>query len=203
MALMRSDPVFKIVTAYADLAAGVRAKAMVERLAAELRPRLEIENDLWKFELLSHGPLRQCSAGAAAEADMVLIAAPGAAELPDPVRNWIEDWLAWKRKGPCALVALLSVKEKAPGLPPPLGAWLRQIARMSHLDFFCKTGDWWREDFEYYVDTIRRRSERRSAVLEEMLHLELRSQLQRARRAAIRLFGLQRNPQRFEVAVAA
>ncbi len=174
---MDTNPPFQLLTVYEDSAAGTRANDLWVRLAIELKPRLEIANDVWKFELLSHAQLRNYAAAEAATADIIMLSAQGDAELPAHVNAWLDTWLARKGRRPFALVALLSQDALRPGVPPRLGVRLRWLAKTGHLDFFCKTGDWKRSDFEYYIDTFPHRSELRSAVLEEMLHLELRSQL--------------------------
>ncbi len=174
---MDKNHAFRILTVYEDSAAGARANELWVRLAIELKPHLEIANDVWKFELLAHPRLREFAAAEAAQADMVIISAQGDVGLPTQVEDWLESWLARKGKRLFALVALLSQSESSPGLPPLLGVWLRRMAKTAHLDFFCKTGDWGQADFEYYIDAFPHRSPMRSAVLEEMLHLELRSRL--------------------------
>src|SRR5437867_2974953 len=103
---------FKIVIAYENFASGIYAKEVSQRLAVELEPEFAIQSDLWKFEMLGQPHLREYAVTGAAEADMVIIAARGADELPVHVKNWIEGCVHQKRVGPAALVALLDQEEE-------------------------------------------------------------------------------------------
>jgi hypothetical protein len=193
---VRRNPAFRILTAYEDIAAGIRAREMSKQLAAELKPELQISHNVWRFELLGHPQLREYASADAVEADLVIISAHGDEELPGHVKAWIGSWLNQRRKGPCALVALLDQEEIVPGILPPLCVWLRRMAEKGHMDFFCKTGNWAEQDFDYIIDTIHRRAESRSAVLEEILHLELRSLFQWITMDAVSAFRRRNRPGR-------
>src|ERR1041385_3264211 len=99
-----------IVIVYENFTAAVRAQNVSQRLAAELDADFEISREVWGFELLSHPQLRQEAAAAAAEADLVVVSVSGAAELPAHVRSWVESWVAEKRGGLSALVALVDLR---------------------------------------------------------------------------------------------
>src|SRR5207249_6114545 len=169
---------FKIAIAYKGCAAGFRAWAMADALGSELKPDLEIVSDLWEFALMADPQLRGCATADAAQADMAVISAGGGAEMPAHVKKWIEAWLGRKKDRPAALVALLDQEANLSGAALPLCSRLRRVAARGRVDYFCKMGDWEREEFEYVVDTVHQRSESRTAVLEEMLHQELCSLLQ-------------------------
>jgi hypothetical protein len=135
---MERNPAFKIVIAYENLAAGLRAKEMTERLAAQLESELEVKSDLWKFEMLDHPQLRGHAATAAAAADMVVVSTGRSDELPAHVQTWIDDWLPLKKGGVTALVALVDPATESPGKPSRLCAYLRQVAEEGGMDFFSQ-----------------------------------------------------------------
>jgi hypothetical protein len=82
----------------------------------------------------------------AAAADMIIVAARGAVELPSHIKAWIENGLLQKEGGPAALVALLHDDWIISSKPPPLCAYLQQLAERANVDFFCNLGRWWRQD---------------------------------------------------------
>lgn len=129
----------KIVIAYETAAIAVRAKEMTEFIAADL----QIECDSWPMILLSIRELSRQAATAAAQADLVIIAARGDGHLPAEVRNWIEDWLPRRKQGPSALVVLFDAEAHPPdGSHPPDCAYLREVARRGSMDFFCNASEW-------------------------------------------------------------
>jgi hypothetical protein len=150
---MKENVVFKIVIAYENFAAGIRAKKMLERLASELQPDFQINSDVWEFEMLGHRRLREQAATEASEADMIVVSARGDAELPAHVKNWVDGWLPQRRGGLTALVALLDLEEKSSSAQSTC-AYLRQVAGKGRMDFFCKAGDWEHRDSEYTVEIV-------------------------------------------------
>jgi hypothetical protein len=169
-------PPFRIVIAYEDFDTGLRAKEMLARLSNELNPEFEVQRDVWKFELLGHSPLRKQAALEASAADMILIAARAETELPEHVKSWIEEWAAQRDGRVAALVALLDQEEAEPVLPgqaPALCAFLQQTAEAAGMDFFCKTGNWQQQDFEYvFFETTHHPAAPKPQILEEVLYQE-------------------------------
>jgi hypothetical protein len=135
----------KIVIVYETTAVAIRAKEMSEALAAELQS----ECDSWLMDLLAHPDLCRQAAAAATGADMVIIAASGAGELPRPARNWIESWLPQKKNGPTALVVLLDQESESLGKPSPFCVYLRKVAKRGNMDFFCNASHSTLRDFSH------------------------------------------------------
>jgi hypothetical protein len=169
---MDKNPPFKIVVAYEDFDAGLRAKEMLERLSQQLIPEFEVSRDVWKFELLGHPQLRKQAAREASEADMILIAARAESELLPHVTSWIDEWASNRNGRVAALVALLDQEQENENELPPLCALLQQTAERAGMDFFCKTGDWHQQDFDYvfFETTPRPSSATRLQGVEEVLY---------------------------------
>ncbi len=139
------NPVLKIVIAYEDLANGIEATAMLSRLAAQLETEFQIKSDawqidnsVWKFELLRDPELRKQAAAEAVAADMIILSVCNA-RLPASVSDWIESVLPMKEGRPAALVALFDGENDTSGEPPRPEAYLRRLAEQNGLDFFCNT----------------------------------------------------------------
>ncbi len=169
-------PTLKIVSAYEDFAANLRARELLDRLALGLKGEFKISHDSWKFELLGHPQLREYAAADAAGAALIIVSADGEVDLPAFVKDWVSSCIQPKRSVPAALVALLSREEDVHSTPPPACTDLRQLAEHAQLDFFCMAGDWRRQDFEYIMDAGRHRRDGHGAILERALFHTLRAQ---------------------------
>jgi len=141
--MAKQNHAFKILTVGEDFAAVMRAQELSRQLAVDLEPDFALSSDAWKFETLDNLRLGTEAAKAAAEADMIIIAASGEYELPAQVKNWFERWLPLKRKGVTALVALRDDHDQTFYENSPLCAYLRWVARKWGLDFFSNSAEWW------------------------------------------------------------
>lgn len=127
---------FKIVIAYEDYEAGTRARKMIERLASQLGSEFKTVSDDWKFEMIGDFRLMSHAVQAAAEADMVILAVSEAEELPPYVKQWFEQWAAFKRPDPTALVVLHNLTQVMMDECPSLRSYLQSIAVHSEIDLF-------------------------------------------------------------------
>lgn len=138
---MTKKSALKILIAYENLDAGVRAKKISERVAAQLNSKFNFQNNLYKFDFLSHPQLREEATLEAATADVVIISAHEAGDLPYHVKNWMEEWVPCRRKSQSALVALLGKDDDDQWKSAVTREFLQQMAERAQMDFFCKT-DW-------------------------------------------------------------
>ncbi len=134
--LMKDHPTLKIIIAYENFAAAIRAKELTDRLAAELESQDDMDCDFWKFDLLERPQFLAQATADVAEADIIVISVRGAAALPAATRTWLANWPAQRRE---RLTALIVLREK-PGAVPEgnLCNDLRRIARSRRMDFFCE-----------------------------------------------------------------
>lgn len=162
---MTKNQPFKIVAVGEDFAAVMLAQELSRRLAAGVKPGVEISSDAWKFEALENLQTGKQAAKGAARADMVIIAASGAEEPPAHVKGWIESWLPRKQKSPTALVALLDDEGETPFKSSALCSYLRRIACEWGMDFFSNSGEWFQQHFASKAGVPRRqrKSQRREA----------------------------------------
>jgi hypothetical protein len=145
--MITRNSVLKIIIVHEDFIAGIEAAAVLRRLAAQLEAEFElkgdawqIDNGLWKFEMLHNPELWEQAAAEAVAADMIIISVCDA-ELPGSVRDWLENVLPVKEGKPAALVALLDPGIDPSGEPLRSEAYLRRLAEQYGLDFFCNTDD--------------------------------------------------------------
>ena len=160
----------RMVIAYENVAAALRARRVSEWLSAHLESDIELDSTVWEFDALNSPHLREQAAAEALAADLIVISARGDAELPDHVKNWIGRWAPRKRGEAAALVALLQHHPDSSG---PLGAYLRQVAEQGRMDFFCKAGNWHQAEPEYAVEIIEGQQEHHVTAPVESFHGEL------------------------------
>jgi hypothetical protein len=128
---------FNVVIAYEDFETGKRAMKTYEYLLENLGHECRFNNQMWKFDVLSVSKLRDMAARDAATADLVIVSAHGANELPADVKKWIELWLL-ERKNTIALVGLFD-----PGAGEnPVLSYLTNVAQSGQIEFFSQPGLW-------------------------------------------------------------
>ena len=130
---------FQVFVLHEDTITGVRAAAVLGRLADFLEREPVMQNEIWKFDSLAHPALCEQALAQAIEADMIIVSAGGGGPLPLPVARFLSAALAHKQDRPSALVALLDLK--AGRQPFPLRADLQELAEKFCVDFFCNTGE--------------------------------------------------------------
>src|SRR5437867_3612515 len=89
---LKASYVFNVVVAYEDFVAGKRAKDTCDTIIRDLGPNYTFHFDLWKFDVLQVPQLREIAANDALDAHMIIIAAQGKDELPQALKDWIQNW---------------------------------------------------------------------------------------------------------------
>jgi hypothetical protein len=139
---MSENSNFKIVLLHDGPVAGQRGLTVLERLAGQLEMGPdELVTHCWDFDVLAQPEARGQIAGRLVEANMLILSAGGAAALPAGLKNWLEQVLELRRGHEAALVALLDWEQSGGGELPRLGAYLRDLADRTGLDFFCNQGE--------------------------------------------------------------
>jgi hypothetical protein len=138
---MKQAADFKIVLLHDDPVSGERGSAVLERLAAPLEAGSDkLNTDIWQFEALLQAEFRAGAASRIREANLIMISATGAAELPGPVKHWMESTLSRRADQEAAIVALLDGGPADQSELPPLGSYLQELAAKSGMVFFCNNG---------------------------------------------------------------
>ncbi len=138
---LEASPSFNVVIAYEDFQTGKHAKRTYDFLAEHLGRECEFTNQMWKFDVLRIAKLREMAVKDAAQADIIIISSHGADELPQPVKAWIEMWLAEKGNA-IALVALFDCPSDEAARTSGIRAYLADVARRGGMEFFAQPDDW-------------------------------------------------------------
>ncbi len=162
--------VLNVVVAYGDSFAGKRAKAVLDRLVQQLGRKVLLKCNLWKFNVQETPQLNKLAANDALEAQMIIIAAHEGTELSGPMKQWLADWLLDRDVASAALVAVLDYGHQAGGNQTPVSSYLKKLAEVGSLDFFCRQSNWSESEIGAGFDQLQRRANTVGTVLEEILH---------------------------------
>ena len=137
IAAAQSLPLFAVIV-YNDMAAALRAAQATERLAKQFAGRM-----LQRLMPLSVGQLADKgrfdnALSDAASADMIVVSYNGPGELPETLRNWVDNYLNQKREGDSTVVALLSSNEEnEDASDSPRLRRMGRAVRAAGLEFFA------------------------------------------------------------------
>lgn len=131
------NPALNVVIAYEDLETGKRAMKTYDYLVEHLGDQCLFGNQMWKFDVLAVTKLREIAAKDAAAADIIIISAHEGNDLPNEVKSWVEQWLAFRTRA-SALVGLFGTES----IENPVRDYLASIAKKAKIEFFCQPGLW-------------------------------------------------------------
>lgn len=131
----------EVALIYEDLATGLRAKRVCDRLRFLLGHQPEVHLNLWRFDLFRVAAWQEPALKAAARADMVVVSAHGRGVWPEAVSSWLVRWLELGSDAPPALVVSLDTDAKGSDTANQLLAGLRLAAGPAGVVLFEHFGD--------------------------------------------------------------
>jgi hypothetical protein len=123
-----------IVVAYQDPLTRVWADQVYECWTQTLGPE-RIAGRFWRMADLTHHCILAEAVKAAVEADVILLAAEAAEQMPPGLYAWIDAWLPRRRQTGGTLVALLGIAGSPLRLAARVRTYLQAVARRAGLDF--------------------------------------------------------------------
>ena len=120
-----------VVSIYEDLGGRELLLQLCNSLAWKFKDDLEFQFGWWRFKYLADPEIAMEAAQSAAQADLILLAAPSS-ELPVEVQRWFEAWLPNREAADGALVL---VQPSPEGASPSLPDFLRRTAKRARLDY--------------------------------------------------------------------
>jgi hypothetical protein len=133
-----STSTLNVVVAYEDFLTGKKAKETCDFLAENLGTTCQVNNQMWKFDVLSILKLRDMAVNDALQADIVMVSCHGGDELPEAVREWLRAWL---ERAPEA-IALVGLFDCTPEQSAHIRKYLSEAVRGSSIEFFAQPHDW-------------------------------------------------------------
>jgi hypothetical protein len=131
-------PVFRVVIAYDDFAAGKRAMDTCNFLVSQFAGEIELKSSMWKFDVLRSTNLNQLAVDDAVEADVIIVANGRESGLPEEVKGWVNTWVPRKHDPAAALVALLDFTGDDTRESAMAHAFLEGAAATAKIDFLVQ-----------------------------------------------------------------
>src|SRR5690242_6532467 len=114
---------------YEDVESGLRARALMESVEANMDFPAEFQLDLWRFDWLAERSLGNIALSRADRSALVLISVGSANTLPPAAENWLNTWVQIEQSHPLALVVLIPKEKRGDATYHPLHERLRALAR--------------------------------------------------------------------------
>jgi hypothetical protein len=163
------EPVFRVVIAYEDFAAGKHAQETYDYLVQRLEGELELDRQMWKFDVLKNLKMRELAVEDAAAADLIIISTHGMGDLPEGVWSWIDRWVAHEGSA-MALVTLVDRPRAYEGEDNPIRFYLQRVARRAGMDFFAQPNEWPDKDEDFSLVQIAELAQHTSTLMMDFLH---------------------------------
>jgi hypothetical protein len=146
---IRSVGHVSLVVAYEDYHAGKRAQSTCQQIINLAHGEGMLSMDLWKFDMLRMGPMRESAIAEAAKADLVVLAPQDELALASSVMDWVRLILKQPTQ-PKALLVLLEPEPAEPAPDSPIEKQLREFA--AKIPLWClrptATGEWWEPEYD-------------------------------------------------------
>jgi hypothetical protein len=98
---------FDVVVIYDDRSAAKRAMKFFSELVRQFGDEFEFHCESWRFEWLDLPKVRAAAILESSVADLLIVSAQCDADLPGPVKDWLNRCVAEKTPGSAGLVAML------------------------------------------------------------------------------------------------
>ena len=164
-----TKPAFDVVVIYDDRSAARRAMRFFSELVREFGDEFEFHCDLWRFDWLDLPQVRAAAVLESSVADLLIVCAQCDADLPGPVKDWLNRCIAEKTPGSGGLVAMLESHRSAYDIQTRTRHFLQSAANRGGLDFFLHEVDLPETRRELTSKDVQERANTISRVLEEIL----------------------------------
>ena len=164
-----TKPAFDVVVIYDDPSAARRAMKFFTELVREFGDEFEFHCELWRFDWLDLPKIRAAAVLESCVADLLIVAAQCDADLPAPVKDWLNRCIAEKTPGSAGLVAMLESHRSWNDMQCRTRQFLQSAAIRGGLDFFLHEVDLPEIRPELTSKDVQERANTISTVLEGIL----------------------------------
>jgi hypothetical protein len=139
-------------------------------LVRQFGDEFEFDCDLWRFDVLGLPEPQEAVAWAGHRANLIIVADRCEADLPPPVKDWLNWCVDRKTPGSAALVALLESQRRLSDVQCRTRQFLQHVAVRGGLEFFLQEADFPQTRLELNAEVLGKRANTVSFVLEGILH---------------------------------
>lgn len=97
----------RVAIVYEDFATGARAKSALEFLLGSEQPEVDVQLEMWRFDLSHDLATSSQVSDRMLELDIFVLSSHGKGALPGGVLVWLDQWLKARHSSPGALVVSL------------------------------------------------------------------------------------------------
>lgn len=127
-----------VVVVYEDRPRGELAVEFCRQLGSGLGHQIDLQYELWRFDVLDLAPARAAAAAHAAQANIIVFSARTSLSPTTSFQAWISSWLHHRSAQDCALVALLDSDNEAVAQSGSLHACLTDAALQFGVELFTQ-----------------------------------------------------------------
>jgi len=131
-----SESAVKAVVLYGEFESGIRARALLSRVAQHAGCEERLRSDYWRFDILSRPAVARESLAHAEDADIVLLVSGETSNPPAWLLEWLEAWAVNRQVRDAVLAAWCRGHGRSEPMPEGV-APLRELARRHGLEWLC------------------------------------------------------------------
>jgi hypothetical protein len=102
-----SQSSINVLIAYNEIAAGRCGMDLFSALRHDVPPQLDLRCDLWRFDLIGLPGIHEAAVLAARHAQIIIVAAGAEVDLPERIKDWLDQSFIRKSPGSAMMVALM------------------------------------------------------------------------------------------------
>jgi hypothetical protein len=146
------------------------AVAFCDSLAEKFWSQLGFDVSWWSFSLLGNPGASAEALKSAAGANFIVFASAADSELPEHVRNWVEQWVLFRGEKEGALIGLPVSAGAEPAGSIQIHLYLRDVAHRAGMDYLTDVPQYIGQPIPDSPQFLAERADKVSSVLDEILH---------------------------------
>ena len=160
---------WSVVVVFEDAATRGQAVEVCDRFVQRFWTDCELGVSWWSWDMLEQPAQAQEAIQKAAEADLLIFAVRSERNLPTPLQEWIETWLAMRGERDGALISLFGKEAETGETLAEKHGYLRQVAHRGGMDYLTETPQSLSFSIPDSLDWCSARAESVTSVLDEIL----------------------------------
>jgi hypothetical protein len=170
--LIQAEPRESVTVAvvYEDTLTRDRAMVVCDELVQRFWAEVDFEITWWRESYLADSDIALAATDSAVNADLIVFSTHANGELSAGLTTWIETWLDKRQEGEGALIGLIGTPNDANTDADLKHRYLTKIAERGKLDYLSSLLPIAPPMVDESIDSIHRRADQVTAVLEQILH---------------------------------
>jgi len=159
-----------VAVVYEDTLTRDRALSVCDELVQQFWAEVDFEITWWRESYLADPDIAMAAAESAANADLIVFSTHAQGELSAAIITWVETWLDKRQEREGALVGLIGTPDDTVTDADLKHRYLTKIAERGKLDYLSSVLPMAPQVADESIDSIHRRADQITTVLEQILH---------------------------------